>query len=725
MKGIFNRLKNKTTVTSVLYAGILVALVLLVCLKTDILEVFKGYEDEHYEVITDGFVSEDGSKANLRKIINNNAKGNYIRLYQKLPEEILPGESVNICSHNSFFNVYVDDVCIYRYEPRENFTGYGTGDVYHSMQISPEDAGKELVIEVNNNYGADNGGRITDVTVCSNHLYNYLVFRERGLGFVLSVFIIFLGIVIIFLHFLLRRQNFSGYNLIALGTCSILLGGWALIESSIVQLLIGMTAALRVLDYSLLLLMTYPLICFVTSITKEKNPFYRRIAFVSLATVITGVIIARVCFKMDLHNMQDVYLSYYGISVVFIGYILYKNHRYCKKEGIAENLKFFYIGAVALLICGAADGTIYAVNDKHVANNGTFLRIGLLVFISAMLVQIVVWFVNETRVNKRDNFVNALMQHAISGGTADATIQHVLEYLGNKLNAERVYIYENKDTKLYCNSYGWEKESGIQTDDQLLEDISDAEFIEGFYFKNFKEGNNIIIRDRKHAKKISPVLYKTMMERNIHSIVIAPIRSGSQYIGFLGVMNSPKESLDDIADILKILEYFISETIRRRGTERQLIAYSYYDQLTGVKNRRALHEFEKKNLDVCKPYGFIMCDINGLKKVNDTEGHEAGDCLITDISESLGIVYGMDNVYRMGGDEFAVYDLAPSKEAFLINIEKLGKEIDSRGRSASIGYVYRSSGDIDFEKVKREADDMMYKNKAEYYSNKMDRRKGR
>ena len=77
----------------------------------------------------------------------------------------------------------------------------------------------------------------------------------------------------------------------------------------------------------------------------------------------------------------------------------------------------------------------------------------------------------------------------------------------------------------------------------------------------------------------------------------------------------------------------------------------------------------------------------------------------------------MDNVYRMGGDEFAVYDLAASKEAFLINIEKLGSEIELRGRSASLGYVYRSSGDIDFEKVKREADDMMYKNKAEYYKN--------
>ncbi len=722
MRGIFNRLKNKTTVTSVLYTGIVVALVLFVWFKTDISGVFKGYSDEHYLDITKGFTTEAGSEANLRELIDD-GRGEYTRIYQNLPEEVLPGESINLCSHNCFFNVYVDGRCIYVYEPRENLTGYGTGDVYHSMQISPEDAGKELVIEVNNNYGGENGGRITNVTICSNHLYNYLVFRERGFGAIVSGFIIFLGLVIIFLHFLLKRQNFSGYNLIALGMSSIILGGWTLVESSIVQLLIGMTAALRVLDYSLLLLMTYPLVCFVTSITKEKKPFYRRISLIGLVTIITILLVARIGYGMDLHNMQNGYLSYYGMSVAFIGIILYKNRKYCQKEGIDEGLKYFYIGAAVLLLCGMADGFIYAVNNKEVANNGTFLRIGLLVFISAMLVQIVVWFVNETRVNKRDNFVNALMQHAISGSTADATIQHVLEYLGNKLNAERVYIYENKDTKLYCNSYGWEKETGIQTEDQLLEDISDAEFIEGFYFKNFKEGNNIIIRDRKHAKKISPVLYKTMMERNIHSIVIAPIRSGSQYIGFLGVMNSPKESLDDIADILKILEYFISETIRRRGTERQLIAYSYYDQLTGVKNRRALHEFERDELDVCKPYGFIMCDINGLKKVNDTEGHEAGDCLITDISESLGIVYGMDNVYRMGGDEFAVYDLAASKEAFLINIEKLGREIELRGRSASLGYVYRSSGDIDFEKVKREADDMMYKNKAEYYSTKMDRRK--
>ena len=54
--------------------------------------------------------------------------------------------------------------------------------------------------------------------------------------------------------------------------------------------------------------------------------------------------------------------------------------------------------------------------------------------------------------------------------------------------------------------------------------------------------------------------------------------------------------------------------------QSKLIQYSYYDQLTGVKNRRALQEFEQNSLDCTKSYGYIMVDINGLKKANDTEG---------------------------------------------------------------------------------------------------------
>ncbi len=111
-----------------------------------------------------------------------------------------------------------------------------------------------------------------------------------------------------------------------------------------------------------------------------------------------------------------------------------------------------------------------------------------------------------------------------------------------------------------------------------------------------------------------------------------------------------------------------------------------------------------------------MCDINGLKTVNDNEGHEEGDRLIKDVADSLAAVYGNSNVYRMGGDEFSAYAVMDSEEEFNKSIESVKEEIQNRGRSSPLGYVSRPNGDMDYDSVKKQADRMMYEDKRRYYS---------
>ena len=122
--------------------------------------------------------------------------------------------------------------------------------------------------------------------------------------------------------------------------------------------------------------------------------------------------------------------------------------------------------------------------------------------------------------------------------------------------------------------------------------------------------------NREKLKTENPKLYDRLISLNVSRMIVAPIRIGDVYQGFLGMMDPPGDNLQDIADILEVVEFFISEMIRRRSNERILINYSYYDQMTEVKNRRAQEEFETTEFDPSKPYGYIMCDINGLKRAN-------------------------------------------------------------------------------------------------------------
>ena len=158
--------------------------------------------------------------------------------------------------------------------------------------------------------------------------------------------------------------------------------------------------------------------------------------------------------------------------------------------------------------------------------------------------------------------------------------------------------------------------------------------------------------------------------------------------------------------------------------------YAYYDQMTGLKNRRAYAEhMESLGRDLPKDVCIIMADINGLKTANDTIGHEAGDELISGAADCLQQAFSCtDDVYRIGGDEFCVIMTGSGEDAQKcidrleeITAKRKGKYIESI--SISCG-VESSEGHDSIDSVMKEADRKMYEIKDQYYiTSGKDRRK--
>ena len=94
--------------------------------------------------------------------------------------------------------------------------------------------------------------------------------------------------------------------------------------------------------------------------------------------------------------------------------------------------------------------------------------------------------------------------------------------------------------------------------------------------------------------------------------------------------------------------------IRLRDYSHELEQNAIHDQLTGCKNRTALAWAYNNDFDASQSVGIVMCDLNGLKRMNDSKGHLAGDQYICDAAKILCDCFGSENVYRIGGDEFAV-----------------------------------------------------------------------
>lgn len=165
----------------------------------------------------------------------------------------------------------------------------------------------------------------------------------------------------------------------------------------------------------------------------------------------------------------------------------------------------------------------------------------------------------------------------------------------------------------------------------------------------------------------------------------------------------------------------IDEEKRR---EERLIRESTTDKLTHCFNRRAyendMHNYSDNHDE---DFVFISIDVNGLKKVNDTMGHAAGDELLSGAARCMRRCFGdVGKVYRTGGDEFAIIlfaddeKLTELKETFEKAVESWsGKTVKSL--SVSCGYVCaKEFPDKTAAEIAKIADERMYKTKAEYYS---------
>ena len=146
------------------------------------------------------------------------------------------------------------------------------------------------------------------------------------------------------------------------------------------------------------------------------------------------------------------------------------------------------------------------------------------------------------------------------------------------------------------------------------------------------------------------------------------------------------------------------------------------DPLTGLLNRKALY-------DDCIMYNKTIkavasMDMNGLKKMNDTLGHHAGDEALVRIAACMSAVPDQDALaYRIGGDEFVMLFFQADEKAVRHSTDRIVESITKHGYSISAGYSMREANE-NLEETIRKSDSRMYENKAEYYrANSNDRRK--
>lgn len=180
----------------------------------------------------------------------------------------------------------------------------------------------------------------------------------------------------------------------------------------------------------------------------------------------------------------------------------------------------------------------------------------------------------------------------------------------------------------------------------------------------------------------------------------------------------------------------VSENLNNTNEKIQrLTELSEQDGLTRLGNKLAYTKHEQalnaKIRNGSAKFAVIMLDLNYLKRINDTYGHEKGDALLKKMSDYLKTVFGDDKdskCYRIGGDEFAVivenYEDSQILDGLITELKHYMNTEESDNAwervSAAIGSSEYVSSDESFADVFKRADELMYQNKKQMKAERID-----
>ena len=292
----------------------------------------------------------------------------------------------------------------------------------------------------------------------------------------------------------------------------------------------------------------------------------------------------------------------------------------------------------------------------------------------------------------------------------DVGINNLLATVNGYFQADRTYVFEidpDRDVLINTFEYICGQEVSAQMDNLQEVPVS----VIKVWMQNFRQGRSYYMSDLEQER--GQPSYEMLKAQQVWRLLAVPLMKGGAMVGFLGVDN-PRAHYDD-ATLLASIQFFVTNSLDRKKQRAYLEKLSYRDMLTGLYNRnRYIERLEAYKQVQDQQIGAIYIDLNGLKKVNDEQGHRAGDELIVRAAGTIAGIFAED-AYRVGGDEFVVILLDVSREEFARKTEQLRRQMQENSVDASIGGVWQASTE-NLENLLRRADENMYREKKRYYS---------
>lgn len=222
-----------------------------------------------------------------------------------------------------------------------------------------------------------------------------------------------------------------------------------------------------------------------------------------------------------------------------------------------------------------------------------------------------------------------------------------------------------------------------------------------------------------------------------YDVILPPERNdevGELSRAFRIAVDNTRARTEDIKARIRVQEHRLEQNAQTmKQQEDDLLTMrnlAYVDSLTGVKNKHAYEDtagiIDEQIKAGTAEFAVIMCDLNYLKLINDTRGHQAGDAALKKAARILCNAFPMSTVFRIGGDEFVVIpsvleyarfdEKIDALKAILRKQKETTEDILERTSFAFGSAVFERESDHSFKDVFERADQNMYEEKKKIHA---------
>ena len=303
-----------------------------------------------------------------------------------------------------------------------------------------------------------------------------------------------------------------------------------------------------------------------------------------------------------------------------------------------------------------------------------------------------------------------------------ATMKEVISDIRDLCDAEHCCILLMDELNRKCSVLG----EAFAKDTLLLpmESIVNDDFydIAESWVSTIAGSNCLIAKDEQDmllVKDRNPVWYESLAVAGAKNVVLFPLKSRNQLLGFMWAVNYDSSRSTKIKETLEVTTFILGSELGNYFLLERLRILGSKDILTGVMNRNEMNNYVD-SLSRGEKHGknsvaVLFADLNGLKTVNDLNGHNAGDTLLKNAATVLRTAFDENEIFRAGGDEFAIITLDLTEEELSSRMEKI-RAASSEYENLSFalgGCVEKECRNIRI--ALRLADERMYGDKQLYY----------